>query len=92
MKQYITFLIIATSLLACKKQAGEGGKAKITGKLIIHNYDNSYTKLQNIYSGAGENVFIIYGDEKSVGATRKVAPDGTFEFNYLRKEIGRAHV
>ena len=76
------FLILQFS---CKKEAGEGGMASITGKLIIEDYDNSFTILRAVYPAKGEMVFIMYGDEKGVSDNTRTSYDGTFEFKYLRK-------
>lgn len=76
------FLILQFS---CKKEAGEGGMASITGKLIVEDYDNSFTILRAVYPAKGEMVFIVYGDEKGVSDNTRTSHDGTFEFKYLRK-------
>lgn len=76
------FLILQFS---CKKEAGEGGMASITGKLMVEDYDNSFTILRAVYPAKGEMVFIVYGDEKGVSDNTRTSYDGTFEFKYLRK-------
>jgi hypothetical protein len=83
---YISICIIALALIAsCKKPEGQGGRASIQGKLLIRNYNNGFTILQDTFYVAGENVFIMYGNETSVGDNVKTAPDGSFKFEYLRK-------
>ncbi|MEY4876825.1 MAG: hypothetical protein RL708_1974 [Bacteroidota bacterium] len=80
--------IVAVSLLsfvlvACKKGAGEGGKATITGKIFATNY-NALLKSDSGFIG-DYKVYINYGNE--TGVSNDVATDysGVFKFNYLRK-------
>ncbi len=83
---YISIIIIALALIAsCKKPEGQGGRATIKGKLLIRNYNNGFNILQDTFYVAGENVFIIYGNQTSVGDNVKTGPDGSFQFEYLRK-------
>lgn len=80
-------VILATVCLfsySCKKVAGEGGQASIKGKVYVRNYNANFTVLNAAYYAQGENVYIMYGDEASVGQTQKTAYDGTYEFKYLR--------
>jgi hypothetical protein len=85
-KLYLVSIALFSILhFSCKKEAGEGGMASITGKLIVEDYDNSFTILRAVYPAKGEMVFIVYGDEKGVSDNTRTSYDGTFEFNYLRK-------
>jgi hypothetical protein len=69
---------------SCKKEAGEGGMASITGKVMIDDYDNTFTILRRVYPAQGEMVFIVYGQDKGVSDNVRTSYDGTFEFKYLR--------
>lgn len=80
----VVFMLILL-VVSCKKDPGTGGRAIIKGKLKVKNYNSSFTVLQDEYYAPGENIYIIYGDESSVGDNIDTAPDGTFEFKYLRK-------
>ncbi|MBC7410887.1 MAG: hypothetical protein H7331_00340 [Bacteroidia bacterium] len=83
---YISLFIIVIALItSCKKPEGQGGRATIQGKLLIRNYNSGFTILQDTFYVAGENVFIMYGNETTVGDNVKTAPDGSFKFEYLRK-------
>jgi len=82
------FVLIVLFLMvhfSCKKEAGEGGMASITGKLIVEDYDNTFTILRSVYPAKGEMVFIVYGNDKGVSDNTRTSYDGTFEFKYLRK-------
>jgi hypothetical protein len=79
----ILFCMINFIVSSCKKGAGEGGKATITGKVYAYNY-NSTLKADSGFIG-DYKVYINYGD--ATGISNDVATDyaGTFNFNYLRK-------
>ena len=100
MKKKITFLFVASIALvlaSCKKPAGEGGRATITGKIWVENYStlnnigSTYT-FKGEFAGADEDVYIIYGDDLSYGNKTKSGPDGVFEFKYLRKGDYKVYV
>lgn len=68
----------------CKKEPGPGGKANIKGKVYVKNYDLSFTILLSEYYEQGENVYITYGNETTVGDNVKTSYDGSFIFPYMR--------
>lgn len=80
------FLVALCSIIifsGCKNGPGTGGRASITGKVHVKNY-NSLCVLSSEYYAPDEDVYIIYGDDASYGDRIKTGPDGTFVFNYLR--------
>ena len=86
MKKLLTLIIISSLIItSCKKPAGEGGKATIKGKVFVQNYNGNFTQLNDEYYAQGERVYIIYGDETSVGDDVRTSYDGSYEFKYLRK-------
>lgn len=80
------FLIVPfIFLLSCSKPEGEGGSSKITGKIVLDNYNNSGVFVSS-YPAQDYEVYIIYGDDDNVVDDRvRTSYDGTFEFNYLRE-------
>ena len=86
-KKILMGFCVVTLFAACKKGAGEGGRAFIKGKVYIKNYTAPPGPfiLQDEYYAQGENVFIVYGDEPGVGKNVKTSFDGSFQFEYLRK-------
>lgn len=94
--------LIAASLLvtvfsACNSGPGPGGEATITGKVkYIGNWNSACTLYADSTSGftpvyaPDVDVYLIYGDDPTYGDRVKSAPDGTFQFKYLRK--GAYHV
>ena len=69
---------------SCKKDAGVGGKASISGKIWYQEWNSNFTTLQLEREGYDEYVYIQYGEEISYGDRIKTSYDGRFEFNYLR--------
>lgn len=79
----ITGVILLTS--SCKKEAGEGGNSSIRGKVMVVDYNATFTSIKSEYVGADEDVYIIYGSDVSYGERTKTNPEGEFEFKYLRE-------
>jgi hypothetical protein len=91
MKKLFSFslLVIITVLLSglssCKKEAGEGGAATITGKILIQNYNQvTHATIGQPYAAGKEDVYIIYGDGTTFNDKTETSFDGTFAFRYLR--------
>ena len=78
---YFTLFLL---LASCAKEAGEGGKATISGRLWLKEYNSNFSSLQLERDGYDEYVYIQYGDEISYGDRIKTTYDGRFEFKYLR--------
>jgi hypothetical protein len=78
----ITGIFLAVSI-SCTKDEGVGGTATIRGKVIINDYNDDFSILLAKHNAAEEDVYIIYGDDKTFGDRVETNFDGTFEFNYL---------
>jgi hypothetical protein len=89
MKRNALMLLAATLLLGlngCKKYEGEGGRSKITGKLTINEklYINGILSQTVSYTGAAEDVYIVYGTQDSIFDNKvECNYDGNFSFNNL---------
>ncbi len=77
-------LILVVTSFSCAKEAGEGGNSTIYGKIIAHNYNAEFTNLKGIYPAADEDVFIIYGSDRSYSERVRTSYEGIYEFKYLR--------
>jgi hypothetical protein len=87
MKRSLTFilpLLLLTAFSSCSKEAGEGGNSSIYGKMITYNYNAEFTNLRGIYPSADEDVYIIYGNDRSYSERVRTNYDGVYEFKYLR--------
>lgn len=80
----LLFLPALLLLTFCEKAPGPGGKSSITGKIYVKDYNTSVTTLLSEYYGAGENVYICYGDDQTASNDVNTGSDGSFAFNYLR--------
>lgn len=77
---------IAVLFTACKKEAGEGGKAEIHGVVYMQEYnDNTGIPIGHPHPAAEQRVYIIYGDNGYADDDTRTEPDGTFRFPWLRK-------
>lgn len=90
MKSKVLSILLAVTvitLLSCEEGPGEGGTSTIKGKVIIREYNGDFTYLRDVYPGAEEDVYIIYGDniDEIYGDQMKADWDGKYEFNYLKK-------
>lgn len=88
MNKYILISASLWLLLAfasCTKEPGEGGRASITGKIWVQDYNGNCTQLRDTFYGIDENVYIIAGNDPSYFERVKTGPDGTYWFPYLRK-------
>ena len=85
-KKITVFLVILYSAVtfSCSKEAGEGGNSTIYGKIIAHNYNAEFTNLKGIYPAADEDVYIIYGEDRSYSERVRSNYEGIYEFKYLR--------
>jgi hypothetical protein len=87
MKKWLLIVAAIPVFAACKKVAGDGGLAKIKGR-IYKQYRLVLTNpstIQNTVPDADESVYIIYGDEVSPGQKIESNPDGDYEFLNLRE-------
>ena len=86
LKKIIVLCLIPILLLgmSCKKEAGEGGKSSIYGKVFVKKYNSTFTVLQEEYYGPDIWVYIIYGDNRDYNDRIRTSYDGTYEFKYLR--------
>lgn len=71
--------------LIIKKDANSGGTARIKGRVYVKNYNSTFTRLNESYYAAGEDVYIVYGNSPVYNDKIKTSYDGSFEFNKLRK-------
>lgn len=77
-------ILFGIFLISCSKEAGDGGNSTIYGKIIAHNYNSDFTQLKGIYDAPDENVFLIYGNDRSYSQHTSTNYNGVYEFKYLR--------
>src|ERR1043166_4130239 len=88
-----TSLVLAIILLpCCEKPPGPGGRATIKGKVYAYDYDNTQRyKISEGYT-SGEKVYIIYGNNTTVGHDERTSMDGSYQFRFLNKGHYRVFV
>lgn len=80
---FITGLLVIIS--GCKKQAGIGGEASVSGKVYYKNYNSTFTTLISEDYLPDTYVYIVYGNNINYGQRIKTNYKGEFEFKYLYK-------
>ncbi len=85
-KTFVAFLLLllSTVLFSCTKEEGSGGNSSIYGKITTYDYNAEFTDLKGIYPAADEDVFIIYGNDRSFSERIRTNYEGIYEFKYLR--------
>ncbi len=85
--KYLGLGLIILAFFSCKKEAGEGGSATISGSIWVKDYNATFTTFMGEYAGADEDVYLIYGESNETsGYNDKESCDynGNFSFNFLR--------
>lgn len=84
-KSIYVILIFSLGLLSCTKDAGEGGTSTLYGKILVQKYNPMFTVLLEEHYAQDEEVYIIYGNDRTFAERIRTNYDGTYEFKYLRK-------
>jgi hypothetical protein len=80
----LLFLFFGTVLFSCSKEEGSGGNSTIYGKIIAHDYNAEFTDLKGVFPAADEDVFLIYGNDRSFSERTRTNYEGVYEFKFLR--------
>jgi hypothetical protein len=77
----------AMFFFACEKDPGPGGKAVISGHILVKEYNeaNGQPKPAAPYYAAEERVYLIYGDNDFYDDDTRTDPTGLFKFQWLQK-------
>jgi len=86
----LVITILCLFVVSCKKEPGPGGNSSIYGKVLVKDYNSTFTVLEQTYYGPDIWVFIIYGNDRDYGDKVRTGPGGIYEFKYLRP--GTYHV
>jgi hypothetical protein len=87
MKKLIFGLVLLSGISACKKVEGNGGRASISGNVVV----NEKLRINGVvtdtvtYAGAKEDLYIIYGDGDAMYDDKiEASYDGSFKFEFLQ--------
>jgi len=88
MKQMVLYknafiLIVLWLGFACTQEEGSGGNSHIKGCLIEKVYNHDFSLLLEERPAKDCDVFLLYGEQKSVGDDVKTSFTGDFNFQYL---------
>lgn len=84
--RYTPLIAICLLLLtACKKEEGEGGKARINGTVLRQDVNAVGNPIGVAYPFQETRVYIAYGDHDFFDDDVRTGPDGRYEFRWLRK-------
>lgn len=86
MKKPFGLLILGILLIntSCEEEPGPGGRASITGKVLVQDFNGNCTILNEEYYAPDEEVHIIYGDDPSYSERIRTGPGGVYWFPYLK--------
>jgi hypothetical protein len=86
MRKFLLCLLPLLILLAgCEKEAGEGGRAEIVGRVMAQNHNTEGLPIFDPYPMPEHRVYIIYGDGAFHDDDVRTSADGRFRFTRLRK-------
>lgn len=81
---YIAGLFFLAAIFSsCEKTEGRGGTGSISGTLMEYFYNDDYSSLIMQKVAVDEEIFILYGEEGSVGDRVVTGASGEFRFRYL---------
>jgi hypothetical protein len=80
---YLLGLLAAFGLTSCSQNEGFGGNSNIQGQLITRYYNSDFTVFQGEEPAIDEEIFIVFGDNKTIGDNVETSFDGSFELEYL---------
>jgi hypothetical protein len=75
------FIVLLT--LSCEKSEGLGGTGSISGTLTEQFYNDDYSMLISEKPAVDEEIFIVFGSQKELGARVRTNNMGQFMFKYL---------
>ena len=84
MKRNYWFMMSILLILSCAKQEGEGGLAKIKGKVFAFNLNSDGHIADSAYVGE-QKIYISYGDHTFVDDEVRTSYDGSYQFDNLNK-------
>jgi hypothetical protein len=80
----LVILLFLPVFQSCEKEPGPGGNSTIYGKILVKDYNSTFTVLNEEYYGPGIWVYLVYGDDRGYGERIQTSFNGTYEFKYLR--------
>ena len=79
----LTCLILSLLAPSCGKSEGPGGTASISGRVTEKYFNDDYSLLIHERPAVDEEVFIVYGDQGTLGNRVRTNHRGRFSFAWL---------
>lgn len=83
MNLLVLSLLLSLFSLSCEKSEGLGGTGSISGTIMEQFYNDDYSLLIHEKAAVDEEVFIVFGNSKELGARVRTNNLGQFRFKYL---------
>jgi hypothetical protein len=84
MRQLLFLVVVAIATFGCKKIEGDGGAAKIRGKVYVIDFKDDYSLLPDTMLALEEDIYIKYGSNDVIDDKNTTNQNGEYGFNYLR--------
>jgi len=80
---FFLFLPLVVIPFSCEKSEGLGGTGSIAGTITEQFFNDDYSLLIHEKAAVDEEVFIVFGDSRELGARVRTNDMGQFRFKYL---------
>lgn len=80
---FFALLLTLASAIGCSQDEGKGGRALLTGKVFVRDF-NSSGILKDEFYGPEVRVYLIYGNDAIYGDDMDTHYDGSYRFEYLQ--------
>lgn len=81
---FIIAAFFSLTLSSCEKAEGPGGTGSISGTMLRELYNDDFSLKIEEGPAVDEEIFILYGNDESLGDREFTSLTGAFSFNYLR--------
>jgi len=80
---FLLVALLGILTVSCEKSEGLGGTGSISGVIIEQFYNDDYSELLTTTPAVDEEVFILFGSDKTPGDRVNTGTSGDFRFDYL---------
>ncbi len=78
------YFIITIMTISCTKEPGDGGTSSISGRVIVQNFNSTFTQLISEYPALDEEVYLVYGNNVGYDQRTRTDYNGYYRFSELR--------
>ncbi len=80
---FLMLTLVGLLTVSCDKSEGLGGTGSIAGVIVEQLYNDDYSELIGVFPAADEEVFVLFGSDKTPGDRVNTGTSGDFRFDYL---------